>query len=99
LKAVQSVTAYGLQILDGTVHTHAYAGVMTVVLSTADMSIRITRERPPMSKIPFACPDCGNDYYTCDYMEGVVKVHAELRCRRCGREFTVFADGEDFRRY
>jgi hypothetical protein len=50
LKVVQSVTAYGLQILDGTAHTHAYVGVMTVVLSTADMSIKTTRERPPMSE-------------------------------------------------
>jgi len=52
-----------------------------------------------MSEIPFACPDCGNDYYSCDYMEGVVEVHVELSCRRCGREYTVIADGEDFRRY
>jgi hypothetical protein len=44
------VTAYGLQILDGTAHTHAYVDAMTVVLSIADMSIRITRERPPMSE-------------------------------------------------
>jgi transposase-like protein len=93
------VTAFALQINTGTVHTRAYVDVMTVVLSIADMLIRITREQLPMSEIPFACPDCGNDYYTCDYMEGVVKVHAELRCRRCGREFTVYADGEDFRRY
>jgi hypothetical protein len=52
------VTAYGLQILDGTAHIHAYAGVMIVVPSIADMWIRITRERPPMSKAYPVCPDC-----------------------------------------
>jgi len=52
-----------------------------------------------MSNIPFACPDCGNDYYRCDYMEGVTKVYVELSCRRCGRDYTVVAKGEDFRRY
>jgi hypothetical protein len=58
LKAVQSVTAYGLQILDGTAHTHACVDVMIVVLSTVDMSIRITREWPPMSKTDRFCPRC-----------------------------------------
>jgi len=83
LKAVQSVTAYGLQILAGTVTTHAYVAVMTVVLSTADMWIRITREWPPMSKAYPVCPDCSTEG---SFSELVHTTQLDLLlCCTCGR--------------
>jgi len=77
------VTAYGSQIHTGTVHTHAYVGVMTVVLSTADTWIRITRERPPMSKAYPVCPDCSSDG---SFSELVHTTQLDLLlCCTCGR--------------
>jgi len=81
------VTAYGLQILTGTVDTHACVGVMTVVLSIADMWIRITRECPQMSKAYPVCPDCSS---TGSASELCHTTQLDLLlCTTCGRTYTV----------
>jgi len=96
LKAVQSVTAYGLQILAGTVTTHAYVAVMTVVLSTADMWIRITREWPPMSEHPFACPECGSMDVDIPCYAADDTVYLGLQCYDCAAVWDLAADAAAF---
>jgi hypothetical protein len=92
------VTGFALQILGGTAHTHAYVGVMIVVLSIADMWIRITRECPPMSEDPFRCPQCGGEFDLSDAYDYGRYVEIVLTCYECPRNWTVGSYAWTFRR-